>query len=38
MDYDNAEIIDQPNNNLKLQVKELLHMLKFKPEISRQLG
>ena len=38
MDYDNVEIIYQANNNLKLQVKELLHTLKFKPDINRQLG
>ena len=38
MDYDNVEIIDLANNNLKLQVKELLHILKSKPDINRQLG
>ena len=37
MDYDNVEIIYQANNNLKLQVKELLHTLKFKPDINNQL-
>ena len=38
MDYDNVEIIDKANNNLKLQVKELQHILKSKPDINRQLG
>ncbi len=38
MDYDNVEIIDHADNATKLDVKELLHILKTKPEINRQLG
>jgi len=38
MDYDNVEIIDHADNPTKLDVKELLHILKTKPEINRQLG
>lgn len=38
MDYDNVEIIDQANNNLKLQVKELPHILKSKAKHQQTFG
>ena len=38
MDYENVEIIDQANNNLKLKVKKLLRIIQSKPDINRQLG
>jgi len=38
MDYNNVEIIDTATNRTKLEVKELLHIIKSKPDINRQLG
>ncbi|CAF0958391.1 unnamed protein product [Brachionus calyciflorus] len=36
--YDGIEIIDRADNNMKLQVKELLHILKQKPTLNKQLN
>ena len=38
MDLDNVEIIDQAVNDTKLKIKELLHILKWKPSLNRQLN
>ena len=38
IDYDGIEIIDRADNNMKLQVKELLHILKQKPTLNKQLN
>ena len=38
IDYDGIEIIDRAVNNMKLQVKELLHILKQKPKLNKQLN
>ena len=38
IDYDGIEIIDRKDNNMKLQVKELLHILKLKPTLNKQLN
>ena len=35
MDYDNIEVIDQSENDMKLRIKELL--LKEKPTLNKQL-
>ena len=38
IDYDGIEIIDRADNNMKLQIKELLHILKQKPTLNKQLN
>jgi len=38
MDYDNIEVIDQAANDLKLRIKELLHILRRKPSLNKQLN
>jgi len=38
MDYDNIEVIDQAENGMKLRIKELLHILKEKPTLNKQLN
>ena len=35
MDYENVKVIDQATNKNKLSAKELLHILKSKPELNR---
>ncbi|CAF1075842.1 unnamed protein product [Brachionus calyciflorus] len=35
IDYDGIEIIDRADNNMKLQVKELLHILNQKPTLNK---
>ena len=37
-DYENIEVIDKADNNTKLLVKELLHILKIKPSLNKQLN
>ncbi len=36
--YDQVEVIDTGDSILKLRIKELLHILKEKPVLNRQLG
>ena len=38
MDYDNVQIIDQASNDMKLKIKELLHIIQRKPSLNRQLN
>lgn len=38
MDYDNVEILDSADSDFKLQIKELLHILKRKPALNKQLN
>lgn len=38
MDYDKIEVIDRASNDFKLRMKELLHILKRKPELNKQLN
>lgn len=38
MDYENVKIIDKADNDHKLRVKELLHIVKEKPELNKQLN
>ena len=38
MDYENVEVIDNANNDFKLRMKELLHILKSEPELNKQLN
>ena len=38
MDYENVEIIDHAVNETKLNIKELLHILKRKPSLNRQMN
>jgi hypothetical protein len=38
MNFDNPEIIDNASNDLKLRIKELLHILKKKPSLNKQLN
>ena len=38
MNYEKVEVIDQANSSHKLVVKELLYILKLKPELNRQLN
>lgn len=38
MDYKNVEVIDTADNELKVSVKELLHILKCKPILNKQLN
>jgi hypothetical protein len=38
IDYDKIEVIDRASNDFKLRMKELLHILKRKPELNKQLN
>jgi len=38
MDYDNVRVLDSADDNRKLCIKELLHILTRKPELNKQLG
>lgn len=38
INYDGIEIVDRADNNMKLQIKELLHILKQKPILNKQLN
>ena len=38
MDYENIEVIDKVSTDFKLRMKELLHILKRKPELNKQLN
>jgi hypothetical protein len=38
MDYENIKVIDRASNDFKLRMKELLHILKTKPELNKQLN
>ena len=38
IDYENVEVIDTASNDLKLKIKELLHILKRKPELNKQMN
>ncbi len=38
MDYDNVEVLDHADTFTKLSVKELLHILKKKPSLNKQLN
>ncbi len=38
MDYDNIKPSDRARNDFKLRMKELLHILKTKPELNKQLN
>ena len=38
MNYDDVEILDSADSDRKLRIKELLHILKRKPELNRQLN
>ena len=38
MDYNRIEIIDKAGIDFKLRIKELLHILKRKPELNKQLN
>ncbi len=38
IDYDGVEVLDTADSDLKLQVKERLHILERKPELNEQLG
>ena len=35
MDYENIKVIDRASNDFKLKMKELLHILKTKPELNK---
>ena len=36
--FEEVEILDSADNDTKLRIKELLHILKRKPELNKQLG
>ena len=36
IDYDNVQVIDSASNDFKLQMKELLHILKRDPDLNKQ--
>jgi len=38
MAYENIKVIDRASNDFKLRMKELLHILKTKPELNKQLS
>ena len=38
IDYDKIEIIDKADTDMKLRIKELLHILKRKPSLNKQLN
>ena len=37
-DFDGVKILDTAENDFQLQIKELLHILKRKPILNKQLG
>jgi hypothetical protein len=37
-DYKKIEVVDRVSNDLKLRIKERLHIISEKPEMSKQLG
>ena len=38
IDFENVEILDCAENDTKLRIKELLHILSRSPELNKQLG
>jgi hypothetical protein len=38
MDYENISVIDRASNDFKLRMKELLHILKKKPALNKQIN
>ena len=38
IDYENPEVIDTASSDMKLKIKELLHILKKKPELNKQMN
>jgi len=38
MDYKNVQVIDRASNDFKLRMKELLHILKKKPVLNKQMN
>jgi hypothetical protein len=38
MDFENINIIDQASNDMKLKIKELLHIIQKKPKLNKQLS
>ena len=38
MDYENIKVIDRASSDFKLRMKELLHILKSKPELNKQMN
>jgi len=38
MYYENIEVVDQAGNDVKLRIKVLLHILKQKPTLNKQLN
>ena len=38
IDYENVKILDSADNDTKLRIKELLHILTRRPELNKQLG
>ena len=38
MDYENVKVIDRASSDFKLRMKELLHILKEKPELNKQMN
>jgi hypothetical protein len=38
IDYKAIEVIDRASNDLKLRIKERLHIIAEKPEMNKQLG
>ncbi len=38
MDYENIEIVDKASTDFQLRMKELLQILKRKPELNKQLN
>ena len=38
IDYKNPEVIDTASSDMKLKIKELLHILKKKPELNKQMN
>ena len=38
MAYDDVEVIDKAESNQKLEIKELLHIIKDKPSLNKQLN
>lgn len=38
MDYENIEVLDSADNDFKLRIKEMLHIVRNKPELNKQLN
>ena len=38
MDFKNVQIIDQASNDMKLKIKELMHIIQRKPCLNKQLN